>query len=288
MRRWAYGIVITLAIGGLALLLFTVRPPGETPTGEFRHLYRPETVPYIVSEGRLPGVTWQDDIHPLFFRNGCGACHSRGREATVEGLKAFALGLIDPKKPEDPYHSYHELVYAEGPGQIREGEILRDGQCCWPRNYPPHQQRRIWVGHAERSVIMRKLDRDYYDWNNPPRFLEEGLGLLWGLPMPWYHAPGEHQLMENHEYERRSFFRRALLHLWLWLGRSRERLHAPPPRIPVRDRDLLRYWINHALQVMDEDTGIEGSGPRCRGKRCKGCRGASGGKFHSLVPTACF
>jgi hypothetical protein len=244
-------------MGGLTLLLFMLRPPGEPPSGEFQHLYRPKTVPYIVSEGKLPGVTWQDDIHPIFFRNGCGACHSRGREATVEGLKPFALGLIDPKSPENPALSYHELVYTEGPAQIREGETLRNGQCCWPRNYPADQQRRIWIGHAERSVIMHKLDQDYYDWNKPPRFLEEGLDLLWGPPMPWYHTAGKHHSTEGHEYKKRSFLSRSLVHLSLWLGGRREKLRSLPPRIPARDRDLLRYWINHALQVMEGGTGIE-------------------------------
>ncbi len=258
MKKWACGsLVVLLTISGLIFLLFIVRPPGQSPSGEFQHLYRPKTVPYIVSEGSLPGVTWQDDIHPIFLRNGCGACHSRGREATVEGMKPLALGLIDPKEPENPDHSYHELVYAEGPTQISEGETLRDGQCCWPRNYPPDQQRRIWIARADRSAIMRKLDRDYYDWNNPPRFVEEGLGLLWGLPMPWFHAPGGHHPTKAHEFEKRSFLSRALFHLSLWLGGSREKLHALPPRIPVRDRDLLRYWINHALQVMEGGTGIQ-------------------------------
>jgi hypothetical protein len=256
MKKWACGSII-LIIGGLTLLLFVVGPPGQPPPGEFLHLYRPKTIPYIVSEGKLPGVTWQDDIHPIFLRNGCDSCHSRGKEATAEGMKDLALGLIDPQEPENPDHSYHELVYAEGPAQIREGETLRDGQCCWPRNYPADQRRRIWIGHAERSAIMHKLAHDYYDWNNTPRFLEEGLDLLWGLPMPWYHAAGGHHPTEAHEFKKRPFLNRALFRLSLWLGGSREELHPLPPRIPVRDRDFLRYWINHALQVMGEGTGIE-------------------------------
>ena len=257
MKKWVYrSVVVLLIIGSLTLLLFISRPPGQPPSGEFQHFYRPKPIPYIDSEGKLPGVTWQDDIHPIFWRNGCGACHSMGKEATVEGLKPFALGLIDPKEPDNPDHSYRELVYAEGPAQIREEETLRDGQCCWPRNYPPDQQRRIWIGHAERSTIMHKLDQDYYDWNNPPRFLEEGLGLLWGLPMPWYHTPGGHSPGGSHEYKRRPLFSSALFHLSLWLGGSREKLHALSPRIPARDRDLLHYWINHATQVMEEVSGI--------------------------------
>lgn len=258
MKKWvSESVFVLFIILCFTLLLFVVRPPGQPPAGKSSYLERPYNIPYVLSEGRLPGVTWQDDIHPIFLRNGCGACHSRGREATAEGMKPFALGLVDPKEPENPDHSYHELVYAEGPTQIREGETLRDGQCCWPRNYPPDQRRRIWIGHAERSGIMRKLDHDYYDWNNPPRFFEEGLGLLWGLPMPWFHAAGGHHPTEAHEFKKRSFLNRALFRLSLWLGGSRDRIHVLPSRIAVRDRDLFRYWINHTLQVMEGGTGIE-------------------------------
>jgi hypothetical protein len=258
MKKRFYGsVIVFLIIAGLTFLLFIVRPPGQPPPAKSHYPDLPNGAPYILSQGSLLGITWRDDIHPVFLRNGCGACHSRGKEATVEGMKPLALGLIDPQEPENPDHSYHELVYAEGPAQIREGETLRDGQCCWPRNYPPDQKRRIWIGRADRSAIMRKLDRDYYDWNNPPRFFEEGLGLLWGLPMPWFHAAGGHHPTEAHEFKKRSFLNRALFHLSLWLGRSREKLQALPPRIPLRDRDLLRYWINHALQVMEKGIGIE-------------------------------
>ncbi len=259
MKKWYLnGVLILLIICGLILLLFIVRPPGQTPSDKSHYLSRQTNIPYILAEGSLPGITWQEDIHPIFLRNGCSACHSRGSEARVEGLTPFALGLIDPKEPENADHSYHELVYAEGPAQIRERETLRDGQCCWPSNYPPNEQRRIWIGRAERSTIMHKLDHDYYDWNNPPRFLEEGLRLLWGLPMPWYHVEAEHNHAGSHAIKRRSFLSRVSLHLSLWLGGSRDKLQAPPPSIPVRDRDLLRYWINHALQVMEDGTGIEG------------------------------
>ena len=55
----------------------------------------------------------------------------------------------------------------------------------------------------------------------------------------------------------RSFFKRILLHLSLWFGGSRDELNTLPLRIPVKDRDLLRYWINHTMQVMEEGTGIE-------------------------------
>lgn len=36
----------------------------------------------------------------------------------------------------------------------------------------------------------------------------------------------------------------------------REKLRLNPQRIPARDLDLLRYWINHATQVMEEGIGI--------------------------------
>ena len=217
--------------------------------------------PYLVNKGNLPGITWADDIHPIFLSNKCWNCHTKGNEIIVDVLKEFALGMIDPEDPGNPYYSYHELVYAEGPPQIQKGEILRDGQCCWPKDYPPHKQRRIWLGHAERSVIVRKLERDYYDWDKPPRFLEEGLGLLWGLPMPWYETEEYNQGAKNEREIRRlkvrSFLERVWLHLSLWVGKAQDELHTLPPRIPTRDRDVLRYWINHAFQVMKDGTGIE-------------------------------
>ncbi len=148
-------------------------------------------------------------------------------------------------------------MYADGLPQIQEGETLRDGQCCWPRNFPPDQQRRIWVSHSERSAIMHKLDRDYFDWRRHPRFFEEGIELLWGLPMPMYHIRKDHENHEPEYYEIRPFYKRIFLHLSLWLGGRREELHAWPLRIPAKDRDLLRYWINHTIQVKEERTGIE-------------------------------
>jgi len=234
-----------------------VRPPGKAPSAKPQRLLERGDSPYLIKEGDLPGVTWADDIHPIFIRNKCGNCHTRGDEIVVDVLEEFGLGMIDPKNPGNPYYSYHELVYAEGPPQIQEGETLRDGQCCWPKDYPTHKQRRIWLGHAERSATVRKLERDYYDWDKPPRFLEEGLGLLWGPPMPWYeHHRGAESEREVHKLKVRSFLERALLYLSLWFGKSQSELHELPPRIPARDRDLLRYWINHALQVMDEGTAI--------------------------------
>lgn len=247
-------IVVSLALS------HTVHPPEESSSIEPGHLVQADT-PYLISTGNLPGVTWVDDIHPIFVRNKCGNCHTRGNEIVVDVLEEFALGLIDPEDPENPYYSYHELVYAEGPPQIQEGGTLRDGQCCWPKNYPQHKQRRIWLGHAERSVIVRKLERDYYDWDKPPRFLEEGLGLLWGLPMSWYetaeHHHGAESEREIHRLKTRSFLERVLFYLSLWFGKGEDEFHELPPRIPARDRDVLRYWINHAVQVMEDGTGID-------------------------------
>ncbi len=262
--------------------LFIARPPGQPPPGfGYHNVIQPLEYPYMIKEGKLPGVTWADDIHPIFIRNGCGACHTRGKEAIVEGLAEFALGVLDSRIPSNPYYSYHELVYPEGPPQIQEGEKLRDGQCCWPKNFTPKQQRRIWLGQAEQSAIIHKLDRDYYDWNKSPRFLEEGLRLLWGMPMPMYHekeghsegVPGgmEHEeehrhdrgrkvhgsVKNEHEYEVRSFFKRVLFHITLWFGANRDKLYALPPRIPTKDRALLRYWISNSLQLMEEGTAIE-------------------------------
>lgn len=275
-------IICIVSLAVFMALLFTVRPPGapSRPAPSRQTLYSSES---YLTAGRLPGITWVDDIHPIFVRNGCDACHTRGKETAVEGLTEFALGLIDPEAPSNPFYSYHELVYPEGPPQIQEGENLRDGQCCWPRGFSPDRQRRIWVGHAERSVLLRKLERDYYDWEKPPRFLEEGLRLLWGMPMPMYHKETEHPLREpdsmaqgkvegyehdregaahrdekeKHAYEVRSFLKRSLFHLSLWLGINREKLHTLPTGIPEKDRTLLRYWITHALQLKERGTGME-------------------------------
>jgi hypothetical protein len=68
----------------------------------------------------------------MFLRNRCPECHTRTKEAVAEGFEDFTLGLIDPRDEENPYWSYHELVYAEGPPVLQQEEVLRDGQCCWP------------------------------------------------------------------------------------------------------------------------------------------------------------
>ncbi len=248
----------------VALFLYFVRPPGEPPLrAEGHEEASANETPLELSHGSLPGITWIDDIHPIFVRNKCGHCHTRGREAVVEGFEEFALGIIDPDDENNAYYSYHELVYAEGPPQIQEGETLRDGQCCWPRNYPEEKQRRIWLGHAERSVLVRKLGRNYYDWEKPPRFFEEAMSLRWGPPMPLYpkgkgghgdHGPeGE----GRKQYDIRPFYQRIFLNLSLWLGGGRDEFRILPERIPARDILLLGFWINNAVQLMENGTGIE-------------------------------
>jgi hypothetical protein len=242
----------------IIIAIYLTRPPGQPLANKIDHHITFERIQYKVSAGDFPGITWVDDIHPIFIRNKCDHCHTRGKEVFAEGLESFALGLIDPKDKNNAYYSYHELVYAEGAPQIQEGETLRDGQCCWPLNYPDEHQRRIWVGHSERSAIMHKLDRDYYDWRKTPRFVEEGLSLLWGLPMPLYHIKNEYgESVEVQHFTIRPFYERILFHLSLWLGGGRDKLHHWPPRIPASDRAMLRYWIDNTLQVMEEDTGIE-------------------------------
>lgn len=288
-KRFLTSLMILFLFTAIAVFaLYSIRPPGAplpyTPKKD-------DAAPLQVKSGRLPGITWQDDIHPIFLRNRCGECHTRGKEAVVDRLKHFALGLIDPESPENPYFSYHELVYAEGQPLIMKGERLRDGQCCWPRNDPAHQQRRIWIGHPEKSALIRKLDRDYYDSNRPPRFLEEGLDLLWGMPMPMFHEelhshdenPTEDHHDEidddhhhddghdmkakesvpevkeksSHQYRVKSFPERMLFHFSLWLGGSRGHLYSLPPKIPESDRDLLRQWIGQAMQLKEDGTTID-------------------------------
>ena len=252
------GLLFTAAV----VLLFFARPPGEPPLLAEEHEEASANETSLnLSYGSLPGVTWIDDIHPIFVKNKCGHCHTRGSEAIVEGFEELALGIIDPDDENNAFYSYHELVYAEGPPQIQEGETLRDGQCCWPRSYPDEKKRRIWIGHAERSVLVRKLEQDYFDWDRPPRFFEEGLRLKWGPPMPMYregmHGDDGSEVQGQRQYDIRPFYQRLFLNLSLWLGGSRDELCQWPPEIPERDRLLLRYWINNAVQLMDEGTGIE-------------------------------
>lgn len=256
MKRYTSGLGVTLALAIAMLLgfLYYVRPPGlppQAPPGDDTYL------PDFANEGELPGVTWVDDIHPIFTRNICVRCHIRGQEAIAEGFEEFALGLVDPRNKQNAFWSYHELVYAEGPPQVQKGEVNRDGQCCWPRGSPPEHQRRIWLGHPGRSAIVRKLEHDYYDWRKPPRFFEEGIALRWGLPMPMYYDDREHDPEEARYFEIRPFYERILLHLSLWLGESEDELRPWPPQIPAKDRALLRYWISNAMQVMEEGTGFE-------------------------------
>ncbi len=251
--RFKTGTALLIIIAGFLALLYFVRPPGvPAPIPPIEDAY----VSNFINEGSLPGVTWVDDVHPIFTRNECVNCHIRGFEAIAEGFEDFALGIIDPKDKNNAFWSYHELVYAEGPPQIQEGEVYRDGQCCWPAGRPPEQRRRIWPGHPERSAMARKLERDYYYWNEPPRFFEEGIGLSWGLPMPMYKKKDESEQPRKIYFEIRPFYERILLHGSLWLGGGKDELHSWPPRIPAKDRAVLRYWISNAMQLMEDGTGI--------------------------------
>ncbi len=249
-------IVVSVLVVFLVVLHMT-RPPGQPPEHEDIQAEPADSAPLVLSHGNLPGITWVDDIHPIFIRNKCSHCHTRGKEAIAEGFEELALGIIDPDDEGNAFYSYHELVYAEGPPQFLKGETLRDGQCCWPRNYPPEKQRRIWIGHPERSVLMRKLEHDYYDWDKPPRFFEEGIDIEWGPPMPMYHEKKRGKEYSRRHYNIRPFYKRIFLHLSLWLGGSRDELHQWPPRILESDRLLLRSWIYNAVQLMADRTGIE-------------------------------
>jgi hypothetical protein len=172
-RTITMGLKLTATLIFILVLISTVvyfvRPPGEPPDLQDKReesIIEESLVPY---NGELPGITWADDIHPIFVRNKCGHCHTRGKEVIAEGFEELALGIIDPEDENNAYYSYHELVYTEGPPQIQDGESLRDGQCCWPRDYPQEQQRRIWIGSPEQSVLMHKLEHDYYDRDRPPQ-----------------------------------------------------------------------------------------------------------------------
>lgn len=275
MKFWA---IIFAGIVSFGALLYYLRPPGEPlPTGLAGTKVLPND--QFINAGKFPGVTWSDDIHPIFVKNKCGDCHTRGKEETVEGLVEYAMGIIDPENSDNPYYSFHELVYAEGPPHKLEGETLRAGQCCWPRNFPVEQQRRIWIGRPERSAIVRKLDRDYYNWNTPPRFLEEGLRLSWGMPMPLFeieehHPPmsaekhahdevaqekaNEHDEVEaiSHDYDVRSPLEQVIFHFRIWFGGAKDKLRSLPKKISIKDRFLLRYWIEHTIQLDKEGTGV--------------------------------
>jgi len=275
--------VAVLLLCLIILAIFTLRPPGKA---ELPQMEQPSLAPELLMDsGKLPGITWADDIHPIFVRNECSSCHTRGREDVVEGLNQFALGIIDSGNSANPYFSYRELVYTQLMPQILDGETLRDGQCCWPRNYPEDQQRRIWLGHPERSALLRKLERDYYDWNSPPRFFGEGLRLSWGLPMPlWregeahvtkhdtaevqedHHGEvGEHkpvaQKQQDHGHKDSSYstsiWKTMAFRTTLWLGVGRHNLKTLPPPIPALDRNMLHYWISNTMQLQDGKTGID-------------------------------
>lgn len=268
----------------IVFLLYFIDPPRKSVVSE-ENVSAPEKAPWM-NGGNLPGVTWKDDIHPIFVRNKCGTCHTRNSEDIVEGFEEYALGIIDPGDPSNPNFSYHELVYNEGSVPLLDGETLRDGQCCWPRNKNMNQQRRIWIGHPERSVLVRKLARDYLDWEKPPRFLDEGLQLQWGLPMPLWLTEDHHTSQEgsegHHGKESTSaenehhslaqadvmpsahdnavssptIFDKVYFKVMLWFGKGHDQLQSLPAAIPAKDIALIRYWINNTLQINEPDTTI--------------------------------
>lgn len=264
---------ISFGVALLCLILaaiYILRPPGET---QIQQKESAVIVPKAwMDSGKLPGITWTDDIHPIFVRNKCGDCHTRGQEDSVEGLTEFALGMIDPDDAFNPFYSYHELVYREGKPYKITGETLRDGQCCWPKGFPADQQRRIWLGHPERSALLRKLERNYYDWNKPPRFLGEGLRLQWGLPMPLWQEKNDHSkndapaVPDDHHGGQQgtheesvysiSLPGRMAFRASLWFGMEHDKLMALPPRIPAQDIVMLRYWIANTIHLQNGESGI--------------------------------
>ena len=236
--------------------------------------------PYLVREGKLPGVTWADDIHPIFHTRVCKNCHMRGNTMYVDELREFEMGLIDPKDFENPFYSYHELVYAEGPHVKMQGEILRDGQCCWPYRYSEHKQRRIWIGHPERSALVHKIERDYYDWETPPRFVEEGLRLRfrWGLPMPWK-RPADMPPGRNEPIKMRSYLTQGVLYIKAWLGML-EPIDLPP-RIGPHDIALIRYWVSNSFQPVTDGTAIRVRALNPKGKPVEGAVISFVGNFNT-------
>jgi hypothetical protein len=206
----------------------------------------------LVHSGKLPGVTWADDVHQVFVRNGCARCHARGGEAVVNGQEEFSLGLVDPADPGNGFWSYHELVYAEGRPTIQDGEQVRDGQSAWPLGFSTDQRRRVWLGRPERSVLMRALDRDYYDWNSPPRNPDEAFRLAWGSPMPSF-APLAEGAKPGARFSvaRPSAPTRLLQRTAAWFGLGRIVSQPLMPEIPARDRALVRHWIANTGQLSE-------------------------------------
>ena len=90
--------------------------------------------------------------------------------------------------------------------------------------------------------------------------------------MSWYE---HHRVAESegeiHRLKTRFFLEKILLYLSLWFGKGQDEVRELPPRIPARDRNVLRYWINHAIQVLEDGTGID---VQVRDKRGKPVMGA--------------
>ena len=102
MKKMIVMVMMLLVI--ITALLYFIRPPGNPLKEEHKHVETSSTKPLMLSQGRLPGVTWVDDIHPIFVKNKCEHCHTRGREAIAEGFKDFALGIIDPNDENNAYY----------------------------------------------------------------------------------------------------------------------------------------------------------------------------------------
>jgi hypothetical protein len=120
--------------------------------------------------------------------------------------------------------------------------------------------------------LLRKLERDYYDWNEPPRFIGEGLRLQWGLPMPLWQGindhsennapavPDDHHGRQQGTHEESvysiSLLGRMAFRASLWFGMEHAKLMALPPRIPAQDIVVLHYWIANMLHLQNGESGI--------------------------------
>jgi hypothetical protein len=71
------------------------------------------------------------------------------------------------------------------------------------------------------------------------------------------HGDDGSEVQDQKQYDIRPFYQRLFFNLSLWLGGSRDELHQWPPGIPKSERMLLRYWIDNAVQLMEEGTSIE-------------------------------
>ena len=101
---------------GLLILLFILRPPGEPQ----KQPMEPDASPgseVLMDSGTLPGITWMDDIHPIFVRNKwvkeefsgvgsfshieCPRIVEIKNQIREEKLQNRCKARVDMKKPED-------------------------------------------------------------------------------------------------------------------------------------------------------------------------------------------